>query len=225
MTSVSLRAFSTIIVVALLILPCAYAAGPDKHERLPLKGKLIVIDAGHGGCDPGAVRNGVREKDITMDIVNELKATLESRGARVMRTRCSDDDIELDERAHFLGKTRADLFVSVHVNASPCSSKTSGIQTYFRTPHSRMLAHTMHSVLLRKLAAKDRGVHTASFWVLNSPAVPSLLLEVGYITNTADRRRLVQPAYHRKLSKAIADGIECYWLKKGLIGSQQQRRK
>jgi N-acetylmuramoyl-L-alanine amidase len=197
--------------------PTVAANGPSKQtgQNAILKGKKILLDAGHGRHDPGAVKLGIREKDITLRMVLQLKKVLESRGATVLLTRKDDSvDLELPDISAIIAQVNPDTFISIHVNSSPNNQDTSGIQTYFREDVSRMLGHTMHTVLIQELQAKNMGVFTCQFWVLNNPTVPSLLIETGYITNRPDRKHLLTPAYRERFCQAIADGLEKYLSKK-----------
>jgi len=198
-------------------LPPNIAPLPQDGPRVPpsdFKGKLLLLDAGHGGHDPGAVRLGVREKDIALAMVLDLKKVLEARGAKVVLTRKDDKvDLELAAIARIVDAVHPDVFLSIHVNSAGNDQAMSGVQTYFRESGSRCLAHTMHSVLVCDLPVNDRGVYTSHFYVLNNPSVPSLLLETGYITNRPERRNLMTPSYRHKFCLAIADGLSRYWIK------------
>jgi N-acetylmuramoyl-L-alanine amidase len=181
---------------------------------IDFKGKLVLLDAGHGGHDPGAVRLGVREKDITLAMVLDLKKVLEARGAKVVLTRKDDKvDLELADIAKIVKSVHPDVFLSIHVNSAGNDQAMNGVQTYFRESGSRCLAHTMHSVLICDLPVNDRGVYTSHYYVLNNPAVPSLLIETGYITNRPERRNLMTPSYRHKFCLAIANGLSRYWAK------------
>jgi N-acetylmuramoyl-L-alanine amidase len=210
MTTATCRATLVALTIFLAVFSSNAALASSSDSRRPLKGKVIILDAGHGGSDPGAVRAGVQEKAITFAIVCQLKKEFEARGATVFRTRCGDDDVELDERANFVFKHKADLFISVHVNASSRAG-TQGIQTYFRTDHSRKFAHTVHAILLMETAAKNQKVHTANFWVINSSSVPSILIETGFITHKGEKEKLNDKRYQRKLIRGIANGVERYY--------------
>lgn len=193
-------------------------ASPKKQEALPLAGKVIVLDAGHGGPDPGAVRLGVKEKDITLNLCKHLKKKLEKLGAKVVMTRSDDSDIGLVERTALVEHMKADFFISIHVNSSARAKSPGGLQTYFRTDHrhSRLFAHTMHGVMCKSLYANNKGVHTARFWVVNQP-VPAVLLEVGYISNDKDRKRLVRFDYQDKLCDSVVQGLLSYLEKKRIL--------
>lgn len=201
--------------------PPAPPSGSDQLQKaissaqLPLKGKVIVVDAGHGGTDPGACMLGVKEAVITLEVALKLQKELERQGATVIMTRTDNKkDLELVDILTIEQNAHPDFFISVHVNSSPRGEKCSGIQTYYRRPASSMFAHTVHHVMLSHLGAEDKKVHKAGFYVINYDLAPSVLLEIGYITNTADRRKLVSPAYQQKLAEAITAGIIRYLEKK-----------
>jgi len=184
-------------------------------RALPLKGKVIVVDAGHGGKDPGACKLGVQEAVITLAVALELQKELEKNGATVVMTRTDNKvDLELVDILNIVQSNHPDFFISVHVNSSPRGEAVSGVQTYFRMPESRMFAHTLHSVMVKTLGAKDGHVHTADFYVINYSDAPAVLIETGYITNTAERRKLVSAEYQHDLAVSITAGVVKYLDKK-----------
>ena len=187
-----------------------------------LDGKVVLIDAGHGGKDAGACRLGIREKDITLRIAKQLKRVFEERGAKVYLTRDTDIDLELEDISRIVDKVKPNVFLSIHVNSSPGDTKVSGLQTYFRTDHSRLLAHTVHASVVGRGTCADRGVFARHFWVLRSSEIPSLLIESGYINCRFDRKRLLDSRYRQKLCDGIADGVTHYWQKKGLLGKKHK---
>lgn len=183
-----------------------------------LTGKVILIDAGHGGKDSGACRLGIREKDITLRLAKQLKLVFEERGATVFLTREDDIDLELQDICDIVEKRKPHVFISLHVNSSPLpDTKVSGLQTFFRTQHSRLLAHTTHALVLRKGVCADRKVFSSQFWVLRSNSVPSILIETGYINCRLDRKRLLDSRFRLALCDGIADGVTAFWKKKGLL--------
>ena len=186
-----------------------------------LRGKVILIDAGHGGKDSGACRLGIREKDITLRLALQLKAVFEQRGAKVFLTRDSDKvNLELETICQIVDTRKPDVFISLHVNSSPgAETKTSGLQTYYRTDASRMLAHTVHSTIIKRGVCADRGIQDCGFWVLRSERTPSILIETGYINCRFDRKRLLDSRFRAKLCDGIADGVAKYWRKKGVLRS------
>lgn len=178
-------------------------------SRGELRGATIVVDAGHGGTDPGT--QGVSkspEKSITLAIAKELATKLDQHGAHVTMTRTKDVFIELDRRAATADKTKADLLVSVHADSHEDRS-IAGATVYVArsaSPQSRRVA----DAVLRNLKASGiatRGVRSADFRVLVGHRRPSILVECGYLTNQTDARNLGSEAYRRTIATAIANGI------------------
>ena len=169
----------------------------------------VVIDAGHGGKDKGANREGLLEKDLNLTVALKLKRALEARGVRVTMTRSVDMFLELSEITAITNREQPDLFVSVHTNAST-NPGIYGLETYYYTPQSRLLAQKVHNKLVNLVGAPDRGVRTAVFYVIHHTQVPAILCEMGYISNTAERAALQSDARQEKTANAIAEGVVEY---------------
>ena len=248
----------------------APSAGPPENENAPAEGvtpeeradgalggagpspvRKIVIDAGHGGADPGAIgRGGLREKDVTLKISRMLKESLRRKtGAKVIMTRETDVFIPLEERTAIANKHDADLFVSIHINASPRRA-ASGLETYIlnvsydeearrvaarenattrkavgdlefiladllksaKMNDSARLASTVHDRLITALKGsfsniRSNGVKGAPFYVLVGTRMPSILVEVSFISNSAEERRLKDERYLRAVAEGIAAGL------------------
>ncbi|MDR3617472.1 MAG: N-acetylmuramoyl-L-alanine amidase [Candidatus Obscuribacterales bacterium] len=179
------------------------------HLRIP-RDTLIVLDAGHGGTDPGAQRGEVQEKEITMDIIEKLKKVLEAKGARVVLTRSDDTFVSLEDRVRITNNTAPTLFLSVHINAMESASDIHGIETYYQTEQSRLLADAVHECLISNLAAPDRSVRKARFYVIKNTPVPAILAEVGFISNQAERDKLISSDYQMKIAEALEHGVILY---------------
>lgn len=223
------------------------------------KGRVIVIDPGHGGKDCGAIGvERVCEKVIALKISKFLETELKKRGYKVHMTRQRDVFIGLRERTAFANNKNADLFLSIHANAiSENREKTQGVESYFlstarserakkvaalenkddtevmnyfskqsflntlntqRIVASNKLAIDIQYGMLQSLRAKyqqvvDGGVREGPFWVLVGALMPSVLLEVGYITHPKEGRRINQDAYQRLLAQGIANGVDGYFQK------------
>ncbi len=225
----------------------------------PKRTYTIVVDAGHGGHDSGAVGvNKYYEKTIVLQISKRVEKYLKKKRFKVKMTRSSDRFVKLKNRTKFANKYKADIFVSIHANAIADKKrfkKVHGIETYFlqttRSARSQRIAAIENSVVLdkndflsnnvilhavlsgpkielsHKLAidvqsrmlynakkkyrgVKDNGVKPAPFWVLVGAQMPSILVEVGYITNPAERKRLFSADYQNRIAKGIAEGISNY---------------
>jgi len=224
------------------------------------RSKTIVIDAGHGGKDPGAVGyKKYREKVVVFKISKELKKILKSRGYKVFMTRDKDKFVKLSNRTKYANKKKADIFVSIHANAVPkkIAKKINGIECYFLSPSKSERAKRIaakensadlsdmnkygknsylnlinhHNILAsNKLAidlqrgmlgslnkkyknVKDAGVREGPFWVLVGANMPSVLIEVGFITHPKEAKRLVSDKYRKLMAKGMANGIERYFAK------------
>ncbi len=189
--------------------PTSFNTPPTGRKKLP-GAVTIVLDAGHGGSDPGAQRESIQEKDITLAITKKLKALLEKQGAEVIMTRNDDTFVSLEDRAKVTNDNVPDLFLSVHINALESTAEIHGIETYYQTDQSKPLAETIHQVLVSDLAAPDRSVRKARFYVINHTAVPAVLAEVGFISNKDERQRLTTSDYQDKIAAALARGVSVF---------------
>ncbi|GBE35305.1 N-acetylmuramoyl-L-alanine amidase AmiC precursor [bacterium BMS3Bbin06] len=245
----------TLTSPARLVIDIGNEENPFFRER-----KIVVIDPGHGGSDPGAIsRRGLREKDVTLDIAKRLKRTLEEYyNLKVYLTRDRDRFISLDERTRFANRKDADLFVSIHSNASH-TRKTRGFETYLlnwtndtealrvaarenrisvakmkksqselgmiltsleresKRDESLKLAHYIQRSLVSGLSGRYKrvinlGVKQALFYVLVGAEMPSVLVEVAFISNPAEERMLKSRKFRETSARGIASGIYRYIL-------------
>ncbi len=173
-------------------------------------GVSVVLDAGHGGSDPGAQRGAAREKEMTLPIVFELKRLLEGRGMRVTMTRSDDSFVSLEDRVRITNTVQPTLFLSVHINSMPVDSDLHGIETYYQTPQSRFLADCVHESLVNHLDDIDRAVRKARFYVINHTEVPAILAEVGFISCREEREKLISSEYQKQIAKALEHGVILY---------------
>jgi N-acetylmuramoyl-L-alanine amidase len=171
--------------------------------------KLVVVDAGHGGSDCGATRNGIYEKDITLDVAKRLETLLKKKGYEVVMIRSSDATVSLQERVEISEKASPEIFVSVHVNSSN-SESPSGLETHYYKDNSLQLAKTVHASLLNNINATNRGLFKSKFYVINHTTAPAILVEIGFISNNSERAQLVTDSRKQATAKAIAEGIYEY---------------
>lgn len=172
--------------------------------------KKVVIDAGHGKPDPGAVNGSKHEADATLAIAKKVGAKLKAKGVSVLYTRTKNEAVSLKERCAISNTWGADVFVSLHLNASTNAS-ASGIETW-RYPNvgarTKALANNVQSELVAALGWKDRGVKTSStLYVLRKTSASAILVECGFISNDAECKKLFNDAYQTKIADAIARGI------------------
>ncbi len=180
----------------------------NKESRI-LEGKTIVIDAGHGGKDVGATgQTGTYEKDITLQTALNIERELVAKtGVNVVLTRDKDEFLTLDERVDIAKNDSADLFISIHFD-SFTSDDVAGITTYYNKWEDHELANILHKQLFKlNMDTKDRGVEKGDFHVLRENASPSLLLELGYISNKEDEQRIQSQAFQTNVANAVTDGI------------------
>ena len=171
--------------------------------------KVVVIDPGHGGSDCGAIRNGINEKNITLDVSKRVAEILTSKGVDVYMTRDTDATVSLQERVDISENVNPDVFVSIHVNSSN-SESPNGLETHYYKDNSLTLAKTVHASMLNHIKAKDRGLFKSKFYVINHTTAPAVLVEIGFLSNTAERGQLVTESRKQATAKAIAEGIYEY---------------
>lgn len=177
-----------------------------------LQGKIIVVDPGHGGSDPGAInhRYGYYEKNIVLSVGLKLKQKLEQEGAKVIMTRSSDVYVSLSERSALANAKGAHAFVSIHANAAT-SASAHGTETYWNRTYasaaSKRLADNIQKQLIARLDTYNRGVKEANFHVIRATKMPSVLVELGFITNDQEARRLVSDSFQNQAAEAIYQGL------------------
>jgi len=229
---------------------------PDDRVQVPVNGTpVVVIDPGHGGGDPGAVGvNGLREKDVTLRFARKLEKTLERSGIQVHLTRTGDYFVSLRDRYRVAERQGADLFVSLHANASK-SRNARGAEVFFLTlgratdtesrrvaelenasdlvggappeseddlvsiladlqmkntlARSSLVAASVLETLGERELTRTRSVKQARFMVLRSARVPSILVEIGFITNSKDAQ-LMQGELSDRFAAALAEGVATY---------------
>lgn len=187
-----------------------------------LKDKRITLDAGHGGSDPGAVgAKGTKEKDITLKITLKVEELLKKKGAKVSMTRVKDVDVhsanatdaqELQARVDVAEQSEADLFISLHINAS-VNKNVGGFSSYYypKTSHDARAATAIQKRMTSNFGLDDLGIRQANFYVNKRSSMPSTLIEMAFVTNAKEEKLLNSNWFQTKLAKAIADGIEDYF--------------
>ena len=180
-------------------------------ENSIYKNYLIVIDAGHGGRDPGAIGTKVKEKDIALKTSLMLEKYLKAEGFKVYMTRSRDEYIGLYERADIANDLNADMFISIHANAATNSS-ASGLEVLYASDGAKMgqgLADSIQKQLVSYLKGRDRGiVKRPNLVVLRETKMPSVLVEIGFVSNPIEQEKLMDPTYLDNAAKAILEGIK-----------------
>ena len=170
----------------------------------------VFLDPGHGGVDPGAVANGIKESELNLIIADKVKKKLESKNVQVMMSRTSDITVALGDRAKIANEYGADTFVSIHQNSS--TPIASGIETFYQFNKIQYIpfASKIQDALISNTGANNRGAKPEDFNVIRTSNMPSALTECGFITNSDDASNLKTDSYREKLANAIADATYNY---------------
>jgi N-acetylmuramoyl-L-alanine amidase len=196
--------------------------------------KTICLDPGHGGKDPGNQDGKQQEKKYTLALAQEVQTRLKDAGFKVILTRSADKYVELTDRSEIANQHPADLFISLHFNASPAGSAR-GAETYCLTPahasstnahgegtangdfpgnnqndRNMFLAWQIQKSLTGLAGTEDRGVKRARFAVLKGIDMPAVLIENGFMTDPDESKRIYDKSYREKLARAIVDGVMSY---------------
>ena len=167
----------------------------------------VVVDAGHGGKDSGAVRRyGPPEKQATLDVAQRLNRKLRESQFRTVMTRSSDVFIPLDQRVAIGNRQANSVFISIHFNDSRRRG-VRGFETYYNSPYARSLAQRIQQKLLTTRGASNRGVRTANFRVIRNAVYPSVLVECGFLSNRGEGGQAGSPAYRELLADKISEAI------------------
>lgn len=173
---------------------------------------VVMLDAGHGGKDQGASYEEVLEKDLNLAIAQKTKELLLEAGYRVYMTRKEDAFLDKYDRADDANRKNVDIFVSIHCNFLE-EGQADGIETFYaesKSGESQALAEAIQANIIEQTAAQDRGAKTADYVVIKETDMPSALVEVGFLSDAAERERLQEEGYQQKLAEGIAAGIADY---------------
>ena len=203
----SVHRFNVISPLACAALLILVALCQHTHARTVNR---VIIDAGHGGKDKGAHRGLVYEKNLNLQVAKRVEALLKAKGMPVTMTRRSDTYISLASRAAIANRYRHAVFVSIHFNAHT-SSRYHGVESYYYGTEGSKLAAHIHLRLLSRLKIRNRDTRQRKdLAVLRRTKCPAVLIECGYISNPAERKRCTTSAYQYNCARAIADGILAY---------------
>ena len=226
----------TISFVWFVILPIPMhpVTAPSRPSRPGEKLPVVVLDAGHGGQDSGAICGTVLEKDLTLDVAQRAELLLRAAGYATVLTRESDRYLSLAERAAVGNGEDDSLFISIHFNDGERAA-ASGVETYYalretsgssrffswlpflqRTESgalaskSESLAGCIQAALVERTRSVDRGIKSGQFYVIAQVRHPAALVEGGFLTNKSDSMRLATSEYRQQIALAISDGVERY---------------
>ncbi|WP_375200092.1 N-acetylmuramoyl-L-alanine amidase [Lysinibacillus sp. RS11] len=183
-----------------------------------LKDRIIIIDPGHGGKDPGTVVGSNSEKAITLKVGTLVKQKLEAAGAKVLMTRTGDTYPSLQDRVDFTNANYGEVFVSIHVN-SAANTSAQGTETYYAISTGDMhqedvdLATFVNNQIVNNLKMKNRGVKEQQYYVIRNMAIPSILVELGFLTNNEDNAKMTDDQYAELFAESVYKGISEYYSK------------
>lgn len=193
------------------------------NVSLPLLGKVIYIDPGHGGMDPGTLYKDIFEKDINLSISKKLEADLTRQGAIVYMTRYGDYDLsanntnnrkrsDLSRRSNLINRSNSDLYLSIHLNAETSSTWRGG-QVFYDDINSenKKLAEIFQTLFKKELNSNRKYQKVSTLYLQKRVKVPGILIEVGFLSNPNDRYLLKQNDYQQRVSNVITKGVIQYF--------------
>jgi N-acetylmuramoyl-L-alanine amidase len=181
----------------------------------PIAGRIIVIDPGHGGKDPGAVSSNAVEKTIVFNTANKLKKKLEAAGAVVKMTRTGDTYPSLEDRVAYAKRNNGEIFISIHANSASASAK--GTETYYsksandNEKEDYALAKYINDEIVKNANMNNRGVKREDFYVIRNLYIPAVLVELGFVTNSEDRAKLTNDSFIDIFAQSIYNGVTKYY--------------
>lgn len=224
------RVLLSLLAIVVVVTPVALLRHYQARETLsvPLLYRIIAIDPGHGGVDPGALgREGTHEKDIVLGIALKLRTLLQSSGALVIMTHDTDTDLsdaslgnqysrrkrqDLARRVELIDTSGAEVLVSIHVN-SIASTRWAGGQAFYAagSEPSQLLAKKLQGAMTEVLANTTRQAAPGDYYIIRESRTVAALVEVGFISNTSERHLLMQDDYQEKVAWALYVGILKYF--------------
>ena len=210
-----------IIIISILLISATFINNEVK-ALLPLSGKIIVIDPGHGGKDPGTTSGNIYESDINLNISKFLEIELVKLGATVILTREGDYDLsspnakwrkksDFDNRINLINNSKANLYLSIHLNYLEDSSY-SGAQVFFNTEKNKQIATILQQVINKELN-NDREIKKIPkrTYMYDKLTIPGVLIECGFLSNYKEKELLTSSDYQQIIAKTIAKGIIEYY--------------
>ncbi|WP_053220068.1 N-acetylmuramoyl-L-alanine amidase [Virgibacillus senegalensis] len=193
-------------------------AGKNEQKKSqtvkPLSGYTIILDAGHGGKDPGAIGiDGTYEKDLTLHTAANVAENLEASGANIILTRDKDSYISLENRIKISNRHNTDAFISLHYNSFPLPT-ASGISTYYYTDGEDLdLAENIQAAISNHVDLKNNGTRQADYRVLKKNSDLSVLIELGYVSNPLELGKIQSQSYQDRVAAGISEGIQRYFIR------------
>ena len=194
----------------------------EKEKGDTLLGKVIYVDAGHGGKDNGASFDGVLEDEINLKIAGYIMENLIELDAYVLTSRTSDYDLsnvydknkkrkDLINRVKQINSSKVDLFISIHLNSYSSENVSGALVFYKNDANSKLLANSIQAHLNVLGSSKKRKTKVGDYYILNKSNHPGVIIECGFLSNNADRKNLVDDSYQRKIAKKVTSGLVEYF--------------
>ena len=193
-----------------------------KENNLPLLGKIIYVDPGHGGIDPGAIYKNIKEAPINLEISKKLADALAEKGAIVYLTRYDDYDLsipnssnhkrsDLNQRIKLINESDCSLFLSIHLNAD-ISESWYGAQVFYDDVNSEnvVLAEYLQKEFSSSLNSRRNIKQISNLYLYRKALRPGVLVEVGFLSNSNERYLLRQDSYQKKIADTITTGVINY---------------
>ena len=207
------------LTIGILCFNYTYAS----NNSLPLLGKVIYIDPGHGGLDPGALYKTINEKDINLEISKKIEESLTRQGAIVYMTRYGDYDLsanntinrkrsDLSRRSNIINRSNCDLYLSIHLNAETSSTWRGGQMFYDDiNTKNKQIAEIFQKLFKEKLNSNREYKKVNDLYLQKRVKVPGILIEVGFLSNSSERALLTSDTYQNKLADVIRKGVNKYF--------------
>ncbi|WP_284644811.1 N-acetylmuramoyl-L-alanine amidase family protein [Paenibacillus silviterrae] len=190
-----------------------------------LKDVDVMIDVGHGGVDSGTHLGTIYEKDINLAIATKVYEELQARGYQVMMNRNGDYALstenhwlrihsrhikDLAQRTHLANEINPKLLISIHVNTAGNTRKSGPLLLHQKTEESKRLAKELQQALNQLYGAQETPIYGKTYYLLKHAKCPSVIVEVGYLSNPSDRQRMLEPTGQKDIAKRISDGVQRY---------------
>lgn len=217
--------FKVIIIILTLIIITSISKTYAIINDYTLLGKTIYLDPGHGGIDSGTTYKNILEKDINLTLAKKLETSLTSKGATVYLTRQTDKDLALTKnnrkrsdlinRAYLINKSKADMYISIHLNYIS-NSKWKGLQIFYnnKNKENEEIATKLTEYLKEKTSNIRNPKYNSTYYMYKNITTPGVLIEAGFLSNPDDRYRLTHEEYQDKLISNLTYAIEKYFQRK-----------
>ena len=218
-----MKKYKILILITFFLSIFVFEKVNASFKDLPLLGKIIYLDAGHGGKDCGAISGNIMEKNLNLSIVKKLANKLGEKGAIVLLTRDTDKDLaskyasnrkrsDLTNRAMLINKSKANLYISIHMN-STTNSSWRGLQIFYNSKNKENLnfAKIMNDTIKKKMSTVREIKKENNYYMYKQIRTTGILIEAGFLSNPSDLYLLKQDKYQEKLSSIITEGVINYY--------------